>query len=191
MAQGFGLRFSRTLHGNAPISMRCYVPASDGTILAKGDVVKLTGAMDDPNNIAPSIARAATGDKLLGVVAGFQVDGSLPLKSNYRAASTARYVDVLIDPDAVYQVQEDAVGGAVTAAHVAAMYNAALVVSDASAVTGEATSMLDSSTAVNTATDLKIVGVASDGGNNVAGATNGAILEVMILAPSIKATASA
>lgn len=192
MATGFGLRFKRTLHGGAPVCAKFYVPATDSTALYEGDIVTLvatTGAMDPKNEVA-SVQRAATGNVLLGVIKGFQPDGSLPLTGNYRAASTARYINVIIDPDAVYEVQEDADGGAVSAALVGAMANADIIVAAGSSVTGLSGTMLNSDTAAATAEDLKIVGVPANGGDNAAAKSGGAILEVMILAPAIKSTDS-
>lgn len=191
MATGFGLQLVRTLHGNAPLQKEFYVPSTDSTALFVGDVVKLvatTGAMD-PLNEVPAITRAATGEILLGVVTGFRTDDSLVYTGNSRAASTNRYVQVCIDPDAVYQAQEDAVGGSVTAALVGAMANVNMVVAAGSTATGLSGTMVDSSTTTASAADLKIVGVKQDAQNQAA-QSGGAVLEVMILAPAIKSTDS-
>jgi hypothetical protein len=192
MATGFGLRFKRTLHGQAPVCAKFYVPATDSTALLEGDLVTLvptTGAMDTAAEV-PVVTRAATGNVLLGVVKSFQPDGSLPLTGNYRAASTARYVNVIIDPDAVYEAQEDAVGGSITAAVVGAMQNVNVIVAAGSTVTGLSGTMIDSNTTTTSAADLKIVGVPANGGDNYAAKSGGAILEVMILAPALKSTDS-
>ncbi len=192
MATGFGLRFVRTLHGNSPIIEPFSVPASYGTALFIGDPVRListTGTMDAEAEL-PNIAAAATGEIILGVVAGFEPNGSIPLTGNYNPASTLRKVLVNIDPDSVYEVQEDAAGGAVSAALVGAFSNCAFIVAAGSTVTGMSGVMLDSSQTTASAADLKIVGVQRDGGNNFAAKSGGAILEVMILAPAIKATDS-
>lgn len=191
MATGFGLRLIGRAGGGSPRCREYYVPAGDSTALLQGDVVKLTASAGtlDPLNEVQGITRAATGDKLLGVVLGFRPDPSLPYTGQIRAASTARYVTVCDDPDAIYEVQEDAVGGAVTAAQVGAMFNANIIVASGSTVTGLSGTMLDSSTATQSAADLKIVGVRRDL-SNAAAQTAGAILHAMILAPAIKATAS-
>jgi len=192
MATGFGLRFKRTLHGQSPVCAKFYVPATDSTALLEGDLVTLvptTGAMDTAAEV-PVVTRAATGNVLLGVVKSFQPDGSLPLTGNYRAASTARYVNVIIDPDAVYEAQEDAVGGSITAAVVGAMQNVNVIVAAGSTVTGLSGTMIDSNTTTTSAADLKIVGVPANGGDNYAAKSGGAILEVMILAPALKSTDS-
>lgn len=191
MATGFGARLIGRAGGGAPRLREYYVPASDSTALFQGDFVTLvptTGAMD-PKNEVPVVQRAATGNVLLGVVVGFRPDPALPYTGQYRAASTARYVTVCDDPDAIYEIQEDAVGGAVTAALVGALSNADIVVAAGSTATGLSGTMLDSSTAAATAEDLKIVGVRRDLAN-AAAQTGGAVLQVMILAPAIKATDS-
>lgn len=191
MATGFGARLIGRAGGGAPRIREYYVPSTDSTALFQGDFVTLvptTGAMD-PNNEVPAIQRAATGNVLLGVVVGFKPDASLPYTGQYRAASTARYVLVCDDPDAIYEIQEDAVGGAVTAALVGAMSNADIIVAAGSTVTGLSGTMLNSDTAAASAEDLKIVGVRRDL-VNAAAQTAGAILQVMILAPAIKATDS-
>lgn len=191
MATGFGLQFVRTLHGNSPIIAPFNCLATYATALLEGDVVRLvstTGTFDAVSQL-PNIERAATGEILLGVVAGFEPDGVHLTDGNVRAASTARTVLVNIDPDSVYQAQEDAVGGSITAAAIAAFTNCALIIASGSTVTGKSGTMIDSSTVTASASDVKIIGVARDG-VNVAAQSGGAVLECMILAPAIKATDS-
>ncbi len=182
MATGFGLRLVGRLGGGEPSIREYFVPATDSTALYQGDVVKVvdtTGAMDAVGEDIV-ITRAATGNPLLGVIVGFRPDASLPYTGQYRAASTARYVLVCDDPNAIYEVQEDAVGGAVTAALIGSLSNADIIVAAGSTVTGLSGTMLDSNTAAATAEDLKILGVRRDG-VNAAAASAGAILLVRIL----------
>lgn len=182
MATGFGLRLVGRIGGGRPNIQTYYVPSTDSTALFVGDVVKVvdtTGAMD-PDAQVPVITRAATGNPLLGVIVGFRPDPSLPYTGKYRAASTNRYVEVCNDPNAIYEVQEDAVGGAVSAALVGAMSNADIIVAAGSTVTGLSGTMLNSDTAAASAEDLKIIGVRRDG-VNAAAQTAGAILLVRIL----------
>ncbi len=191
MATGNGLQLVRTVTGKTASIRPYFVPATYGTALFVGDPVRListTGTMDALNEV-PCVAAAATGEIILGVIVGFEPDAANLLSANYKAASKARYVLVCDDPDAVYQVQEDAVGGAVTAALVGAMANANFVVAAGSTVTGLSGVMLDSSTTTASAADLKIIGVARDS-VNAAAASGGAVLEVTILSSAIKATDS-
>lgn len=192
MATGFGLQFSRTLHGGNPEVRRFYVPSTDSTALFRGDVVKLvdtTGAMDPKSEVAV-VTRCATGEIPLGVVVGFEPDSSALLTGNYRAASTNRYVNVCVDPDAVYIAQEDAVGGAITAALIGAMTNVDFIVASGSTATACSGTMIDSNTTAATAQDLKVVGVPANGGENYGALSAGAVLEVMLLGMAIRATDS-
>ncbi len=146
MATGKGLQFSHTLHGGTPLTKRYYVAAGDGTALFNGDVVTLvttTGTMD-PRNEVPTVTRAATGNILLGVVDGFEADGSVITTGNYRAASTARYLNVIVDPDAVYIAQEDGLVTPITAAMVGAMFNFNIIVATGSTATGLSGTMINS-----------------------------------------------
>lgn len=187
MATGFGLRPVGRLGGGEPSVRTYYVPSTDSTALYEGDVVELVNATD-PKGEVSVITRAATGDILLGVIVGFEVDGSDPFKT-HRTASTNRYVRVCDDPNAIYEVQEDADGGSVSAANVGECLNADIVVAAGSTATGLSGTMLDSSSVAATAEDLKIVGVKRTG-NNAAAQSGGAILQVMIVAPALKATDS-
>lgn len=187
---GFGLRLVDELSGRAPRIREYYVPSTDGTALYQGDVVGLVNAMD-PNNEVPVVTRAATGNVLLGVVIGFRPDASLLYTGQFRAASTNRYVMVCDDRNAVYAVQEDAVGGSLAAATIGEMQNANIIVASGSTVTGLSGTMLDSSTNTASAADCKIVGVQRDVSNpgNVA-STGGAVILVKILASATDATDS-
>ena len=186
MATGFGLRLVGRVGGGAARIREYFVPSTDSTALFEGDVVKLpdtTGAMDADGR-KTVITRAVAGDATkVGVVVGFRPDGTLPLTGQYRAASTARYVQVCDDPNAIYEVQEDAVGGSVTAALIGAMSNADIIVASGSTTTGFSGTMLDSNTAGASAADLKILGVSQTITTpaNVAALSGGAVLLVRIL----------
>src|SRR3954470_23499873 len=108
-----GLRPVRYRSG-APYNGACNtysVPASDGTALFVGDPVIIAGSADA--NGVPTINRAtaAGGAYISGVVVGFE-----PLRTDltvlHRAASTLRNVYVADDPSLIFEVQEDAIGGA-------------------------------------------------------------------------------
>lgn len=189
---GFGLRLVGRLGGGEARIREYYCPAGDSTALFEGDVVKLTASAGtmDPNNEVLGITRAATGDKLLGVVVGFKPLPAQPYTA-YRLASTATYVLVCDDQDAIYEAQEDAVSNSVTAAHIGDMYNIPLNVQAGSTATGQSGTMLTSASATASASDCKIVGVRRDAVNpaNV-GTTAGAILLVKIETNAINTTAS-
>lgn len=80
--------------------------AADGTAAYIGDPVKLTGTADSTYGSAPSVALAAAGDAIVGVIVGFLPN---PLDLNVtgisRAASTLRFVWVADATDIVYEVE--------------------------------------------------------------------------------------
>lgn len=81
-----------------------FIPSSDSTAVAVGDVVKLTGAGDSQG--VPAVARIANGstDVPVGVVVGLVIDPTNLNTPQYRVASTNRYVLVADDPNIVYEV---------------------------------------------------------------------------------------
>lgn len=163
----FGLRpvqdrSGRSYNGSA----RAYiVPASDGTALYMGDPVQLAGSSSGG---VPTITRAtaAGGSYILGVVVGFEIDANIRT-NGYRAASTLATVMVCDDPEILFEIQEDSVGGDIAAASVG--LNVDLISGSGSAVTRKSGFMADSSTAATTATlQLKIEGIVNDGLNELA-----------------------
>lgn len=186
----YGLQFSRTLHGGQPLTKTFYIPSTNSTALFVGDVVELvntTGVMD-PKGAVPQITQGVTGHILLGVVEGFAVDSSQIVTGNYRPASTNRYVQVNIDPDSCYYAMQDDVAGAMAQATIGALTNCALIIGTGSTVTGLSGTMVDSSQVTASAADVKVIGIREDTVN--VGAAAACELEVMILAPAIKATDS-
>lgn len=136
-----------------------YHAAGDATALYIGDpVVKAGGA--DAAGVSSVVRAAAAGagtSLITGVVVGFVPDGVTDT-AGYGAASTAYYVLVADDPDTMFEIQEDAVGGAIAAADIG--LNADIVVAAGNAYTKRSGVELDTSTKAATATlPLKIVGL--------------------------------
>ena len=184
MATGFGLKPVRKL-GGGELRVRPYViPASDSTVYGIGEAVMLAGGFDTSAQL-PTIIINTAGSLLLGAIVGFEPDPSLPYTGDYRPASGRRIALVCDDPDAVFQVQEDADGGAVSAANVGSGANCDLVISAATATTRVSGTMLDSSTAAATTAQCKVVGSMRDG-TNVAAQAAGAVLEVIIQEHALK-----
>ena len=160
----FGLRPVRHRNG-APYNgaaTRYYVPASDSTALCLGDPVIIAGSADADGVATVTRATAAGGNYLLGAVVS--VEPVTRDSTVYREASTARYVWVADDPDLVFEVQEDGVGGALAAANVG--QNVDLIAAAGSTVTGFSGFMADSSTAATTNTlQLRILGFSQKIGN--------------------------
>lgn len=153
----FGLKPVRDASGqpyNGAL-VQYYVPASDGTALYIGDPVVKAGSADAAG--VPSVTRAAAGGPISGVVMGFLPDGTTNMVG-YRAASTAGYVLCAADPDTMFVIQEDGVGGAIAAADIG--LNASLIAAAGNAYTKRSGFMLDTSTKATTATlELKIMGI--------------------------------
>lgn len=152
----FGLKPVRHRNGapyNGATNMY-FVPASDATALFVGDPVVKGGTGDADGIMTCTRATAAGGaNSITGVVMSV-----VPVQANnlnYRAASTAQYVNVCDDPDILFEIQEDAVGGALAVASLG--LNADLIAGTGSTATGLSGFMLDTSTAATTNTlQLKI-----------------------------------
>lgn len=149
------------------------VPASYGTALYIGDPVVATGASDANGIPVVQIATAAGGAYTLGpiisVVNGgdpvVPVTQGLPI---YHPASTNQYVLVADDPDLLFWIQEDSVGGSIAMA-TAGMKNADLVAGSGSTVTGWSGWMLDSSSIATTNTlQLRLIGGLQEADNTMA-----------------------
>lgn len=135
---------------------RYFVPASDGTDLFVGDPVIIAGGADADG--VPTVTRATAGSagRITGVVVGIVNDANNEVR--YRAASTACYVLVADDPNLLFEIQDDSVGGNLAAADIG--LNADLVSGTGSTVTGLSGFELDTSTKATTATlQLRIEGL--------------------------------
>lgn len=105
----FGLKLVKGIPGTGSETMvRCYIPSTDANAVFIGDTVKVAGSAD-ASGFHPTVAVCAAGNPIFGVVQEvFQVDG-LGSSANYyrshRPASTAMYVNVCVDPNALYEVQ--------------------------------------------------------------------------------------
>lgn len=93
----------------APMVETCFIPASDSTVYNVGDVVKTptSGASCDANGV-PIVIVAGQGVAIKGVITSIlPLEGSpnLSITNTHRAASTAQFVEVCIDPHALFEVQ--------------------------------------------------------------------------------------
>jgi hypothetical protein len=150
-----------------------FVPATDGTALFIGDPVIKAGSAD-ANGVA-TVTRSTASGGISGIVQGFLPDstGAVPRS---RAASTACYVLVCTDPHVEYEVQEDAVGGALAAVDVG--LNADFIIAAGNAYTALSGTMLDTSTKATTAgLPLKILGF-SQRPDNVIGANAKVLVKI-------------
>lgn len=187
-----GLRPVRHLDGSPFNGMvnEYLVPSGDGTAMYVGDPVKsggtagAAGVYVNGRNCEgmPTIATAAAGDTLRGVVVGFQ-----PLQSNlellYRVASTNRIALVVDAPDVVFEIEEDALGAALAAVDVGE--NADIVYTAGSTVTGRSAVVLDSSDHKTATAQLRILGFVQRP-DNIIGAN--AKMQVVINEHELKST---
>lgn len=92
------------------------VPATDATAIFKGDPVKGVTDASDGNGV-PTVTRAAAGNTIIGVMVGILTYGSRTVLSSdavNRLASTATYIAVADDPDLMFEMEEDDIGGAMS-----------------------------------------------------------------------------
>lgn len=181
MATGFGFK----LHGadTAPQDLvTCVHLVGDSVLLGKGDAVKLAAnsVAIGGGPVVQAVARAASGDRVFGVVVGIEqhtVVSGLSLDRTHCPASTAMYILVRkVRGGDVFEVQEDALGGAV--ASTAIGLNITMIVANADTITGMSGTMADSSTAATTNTlDLHIRGF-KQSADNIPAQTAGAVLLV-------------
>lgn len=140
-----GLRPVKYLSGapyNGAANRYC-IPASDATAAYIGSMVKPAGSAD-ANGVMTVTSNVATGNPVIGVVVGVEpVSGD---STTYRVASTLRYVYVADDPNLVFEVQEDSVGGALAVTAVGNVADATGF-TGGSTTTGLSSTLLDSSTA--------------------------------------------
>lgn len=130
-----------------------FIPATDGTAVYVGDLVKLAGSADT-DGTCPTVAVAAATNAVIGAVVGFEFDPTnLNINGQYRAASTARYVYVADSPDLLYEVE--ASNGTPAATDVG--LNADFAVGTPSTTTGRSGMYVDFGTEATTSTlPLKI-----------------------------------
>lgn len=141
----FGLRPLRYLSG-APYNgaaNKYYVPSTDSTAIYIGGLVKPAGS-SDADGIMTVTGNVSTGNAVVGVMVG--VVPTQATDTIYRQASVGTYILVADDPNLVFAIQEDSVGGALAATNLA---NAADIITftGGSTVTGRSALLLDSSTA--------------------------------------------
>lgn len=179
-----GLRPVRHLNGmpwNGQVE-RMYVQAAYATKLYVGDAV-VSGGSADADGV-PDVVQAAAGDvDIIGVITGIEFNPDNLMAVN-APASTAGYVDVCIDPDVIYEIQEDSDTSTLAVTNVGE--NADIIVGAGNDTTGASGMELDSSSSVATTAQLRILKLVQNPKNAI-GAN--AKWEVMINEHAFKITA--
>jgi len=132
-----------------------YVPASYGSNIFLGDPLIPTGTSDANGIPGVQLASAGGGAYLVGSCQGIVAGGDPQIAVTrdqpiYHPASTNQYILVADDPNQLFKIQEDSVGGALATTN--SWDNADLVSGAGSTVTGYSGWQLDSSTAQTTNT---------------------------------------
>lgn len=158
-----GARPVKHLNGNpwnGEFNIYCALAAEDNNMFV-GDFVAHGGSAD-PTGKYPSVIAPAegTGNELLGVIIGFGDNPQLmanvaDLSLRYRPASTLKYIAVVDDPDVIFSIQEDSVGGALAVTAIG--NNTAIVLGSGNTSTGLSGHELDSSEVVATTEQLRIL----------------------------------
>ena len=179
----FGLRPVRHKSGqpyNGAVT-HCYVPSSDSTAIFIGDPVVHVGDSNDneihghPPGTLLEVTRATVGDNqsISGVVVGVLADTQD--STTYRAASTERVLQVVTDPDVMFEIQAD---GTLTADSVG--LNAVLIATHSgSTVTGLSGIELDTTSdvpAADASNQLLIHGLVPAVDNELASANSKALV---------------
>lgn len=136
-----------------------YIPSSDSTAMFIGDAVKSAGSASSDGKY-PTVAQAAAGDAIRGVIIGFGEDPHVMIKPDnpyrtHRPASTAMYCLVVDDPFVIFEIQEDSVGSSIAAASVGLSTD--IVVGSGSTTTGKSGMELDSSDVATAAGQCKLL----------------------------------
>lgn len=147
----FGLRPVQTLGAPNYVGKieKFYVPSTDATAIGLGDPVTIVGAGGLSADGYPIATRGSSTAVVCGVMVGV-VPIPTDLTLTYRKASTGMYILVDTDPNTIYEIQEDSVGGYVALAD--GTKNANYVLGTVDTTTGNGKTMLDSSAVSASAT---------------------------------------
>lgn len=116
-------------------------PAAYATDLFIGDPVVVTGARGSGHQVV-ALATAGATNQITGFIVGFEPTPGI-VSLGYGAASTLRFPIVADNPEALFELQEDAVGGAIAEASIGLNIN--LVSGSGSTFTKKSGWMIDSS----------------------------------------------
>lgn len=147
-------------------TLKCYIPATDGTAVFIGDTVALAGSAD-ATGMYLTVTRQTVGigSAIFGVVTSFEPDPT-NLENKHRLASTARYCYVCVDPTVLYKVQGDSVA-VIAATDVGSNFNL-IDTHSGNTATGLSGTEINSSVKGTTATyQVKLIGNAGDPNDDI------------------------
>jgi hypothetical protein len=127
--------------------------ASYATNMFIGDPVVVTGARGSGHQVV-QVATAGATNQITGFIVGFEPTPGI-VSLGYGAASTLRFPIVADSPELLFELQEDAVGGAIAEASIG--LNVDLVAGTGSTATKKSGWMIDSSTVGADATFQMII----------------------------------
>lgn len=166
-----GFRLAKTFNVSMDAQVETFfVPASDATVIMRGDLVVLLGDGRAASGVPTASRAVTTTGPVLGVVTGISFEGqgdaqNIPPVNDlntpiYRRASTDRYITVCTDTNAVFEVQASQTSQSAATVTSWVGSNAAFTATAGSTVTGASGMQVDTSTVATTATlPLKIVGI--------------------------------
>ena len=190
----FGLRPVKHLKGgpwNGQTHL-CYIPSTDSTrAFFIGDAV-IMGGTADSTGFRPTVTIATPGANgaIFGVITGFAENPDL-LSLTYRLDDTGRYCFVCIDPDVIYEIQDNGGATDLVAIGIAAVgLNANLVAGTGSTTSSLAGTCLNADATTADGTYQLLILAASSKVDNDATLPH-AVWEVLIAQHQLRACSSA
>lgn len=166
----FGFACRGNLMGNSPqATYECFIPSTDNVAVFMGDAVK-TALGTSTATGEMTVSQCANNEVIFGIVSGFNpikgvAIGSENLNRVYRPAATAMYVEVIADPDNIYEIQAN---GTVTAGMLGQYGNIAATPTG-NTTTGMSGMTFDIGSATNTKAGAQflIIGTVADPSNEI------------------------
>lgn len=152
-----GLVLEQANMGNIKTT-RVYFDADDSTAVFVGDGLLVDQANGGDAEGTPAMKQTTTTGNVDGVLVGIEVLDSSTSRAKYRKASTATYGIAIVSglKNAVFEIQEDSVGGSLTADDVGKYVDMAIGTGDTT--TGFSGMEIDSSSAGTTDGQLVLLG---------------------------------
>ncbi len=159
----YGFKLIGTTHGGDAMMKRYYVDGETSTAIFKGDVMSIDADTTVGERVVVAGATIAA-QYSIGVCIGTYNSDKVPIQ--YLASATAGYIDVCVDPYALYQAQvDDYRTGSTGLAETYCNNNTDHVIGAGSTLTGMSGHTLDASTPSTSAARFRITGLVDREGN--------------------------